>query len=67
MWLVVKCPYCGKVSIYQWRRGKIMRKTCPYCKKTFTLTLKTKPSWDRVLGIFDDPKQAREFMLSLQQ
>jgi len=67
MWLVVRCPHCNRVSLYQWRGGKYMRKKCPYCGKTFTLNLKTRPSWDRVLGMFNDPKEAREYMLKLQE
>lgn len=50
-----QCPYCGYImedrQKYEYRLGKYQKEvTCDRCKKTVTLTKKTRPTFGPIWG-----------------
>jgi len=64
IYLVVKCPYCGRLQIFTPKTTKYTnwKKRCVYCNKSFSVNPKSKYSSSIIIKHFEDIKSAQEFM-----
>ncbi len=69
VYFVVKCSHCGRYLIFVPRGGKRynLSKKCPYCGHTTRLLLKTRPSWERIIKVFYNFEEAREFVKKMNE
>jgi len=61
-YLVVRCPNCNNLLIYIPREGRNKSKKCPYCGTNFKVLPKNKPSWERIIAVFDNYQKALNYI-----